>query len=214
MLSPQDKERVERALRADAGAQEKVRLQHEIDASLGRLFAPGADAIVVAVRAGPRRLAAWSLAAAAVLVIGLVGAWAMFMRGPAAGGSPLGSLYRAQVAAGFVPKEVCTTRDEFAKWVRTYYVQPLYPAASHDGVEFVGWNNAPAIGKSSGILLAKVRGKEVIVVMDRKVLEKKEFSGTGDAGLHMFREQFGSIVLYEVSPFDQAAILPILSTTP
>ncbi len=220
-LSPAEKERVEEALRTKPGAQAQVKLQHEVDDALARLFGPNDAALKLpAAGGGGRRLAAWGLAAAVVL-IGLVGVWAAFLRGPGPGShgsvasaSPLGPLYRAQVASGFVPKEVCTTRDEFAKWVQTYYQQPLYPAAAHEGVEFVGWSNAPAIGKNSGVLLAKVRGKEVIVVMDRKVLEKSEITGTGDPGLHSFRKQFGAIVLYEVSPLDQAAILPLLSATP
>ena len=210
-LSPADRARVERALVTNPGAQEQVRLQGEINASLERLFGP-APARALSFPA-PRRRLLWPLAAA--IIMAGAGIWAAFFRtAPAAGSGPLAAIYHAQVDAGFIPKEVCTTRDEFARWVQTYYTQPLYPAAVHDGVEFVGWSYAPAIGKNSGVLLAKVRGREVIVVLDRKVLERQQFTVAGDPSLHLFRKQFGAIVLYEVSPFDQAAILPILSSAP
>lgn len=211
LLSEADTQRVERALPANPKAQEQVRLQHRVDDSLRRLFGPGE--ITVDLR--PRRSAGvrvWAAGLAAALLLA-VGVWAMLLRGNAAPASPLAGIYDAEVKAGFVPKEVCTTRDQFVEWVRTYYTQSLYPKAEHKGVEFVGWSYAPAISKKSGVLLAKADGQNIIVVMDRKHLEKAPWSGSGDPCLHTFREQFGSLVLYEVSPLDHASVLPILSTT-
>ncbi len=215
LLSDADRQRVEHALAANPQAQEQVETQRAIDDSLRRLFGPGDTPI--ALPHPSRRLPVMVLGIAAALALTVVGVWAVLFRGHAAPANPLANplagIYHAQLASGFKPQEVCTTRDKFAEWVQKYYAQALYPKAQHDGVEFVGWSYAPAIGKNSGVLLARAGGKEVIVVMDRKVLEKAEFKGTGDPGLHSFRKQFGSVVLYEVSPLDHESILPLLSTS-
>ena len=215
VLAAPDRERVERALRGNAPARDQVALQGRIDASLRRLFDPPATVALPAVSRshGTRLRVFWPLAAAAALLIVAAGVWVFVLRG-AAGPSPLGPLYRAQLAAGFIPEKVCTTSEQFAEWVHTYYGQSLYPPEKHDGVEFVGWNYAKAVGQHSGVLLARVRGKEVVVVCDRALLDKKPFKNAGDPGLHSFRAQMGSVVLYEVTPYNEPAILPILSTTP
>jgi hypothetical protein len=62
-------------------------------------------------------------------------------------------------------------------------------------------------------LLAKVDHKPVIVVVDYASREKKELAAPTDPELHRFRAKLGSVVLYEVSPFDHPSILPRLSTT-
>jgi hypothetical protein len=213
LLSAPDRERVERALAKDPAARAHVQAQKRIDASLGRLFhlPPGPVAIREPARRSWLRLVVWSGAAAAVLFIGLVGVWAAFLRPPAAGPSPLGPLYRTLVASGFTPKEVCTTRDDFARWVQQYYGQPIYPLEKHEGVEFLGWSYGQAVSTNSGVLLAKVNGTDVIVVVDRSVRDKTPFTSTGDPGLHLFRKQAGMVVLYEVTPLPQASIITILS---
>jgi len=213
-LTAADRQRVERALESNPAAREQVRLQREMDQALGRLFA-AAPAHPLPLPVG-RRTPTWAWGLAAAVLLAAAGVWAVWFRAPATRTpvpNALAVLYRAQVDSGFVPKQVCTTREAFSDWVRTYYQQPLYPSEPHEGVEFVGWNYAPAVGKHSGVLLARAQGKEVIVVIDRAVLEKQPLTENCDAALHIFREQVGPLVLYEVSPLDKAAILPLLSTT-
>jgi hypothetical protein len=63
------------------------------------------------------------------------------------------------------------------------------------------------------VLLARVDGKEVIVVVDRKAREKSPLP-PARSGLRSFREEYGNLVLYEVTPLDHPTILPLLSTQP
>lgn len=205
----------ERAVRADPQLRAQLELQWKIEASLSRLFVDsGATPMLPAGGASALRWTRfrplyWSIAAAVLLAAALT-VYLMLGRGPS-GAGPLAEVYRVQLAKGFTPEVVCTTSDEFAKWVNTYFGQPIYPAEQHDGVEFIGWNYAPVIGGNSGVLLARVNGREVIVVMDRKTREKKPLPPAG-GGLKSFRQEFGSVVLYEVTPLEAPAILPILST--
>lgn len=220
-LSGADREAVERAMAADPTLAEEVRLQRTIDESLGRLFAGGApvaDPVGRGMWRGTGRLwirpLVWSIAAALVIAASL---WVFF--GPQVvvrrgSGDPLGKLYADEKAVGFAPKEVCTTPEAFAEWTRQYVGQPIYPAAHHEGIEFVGWTYAPGvISGSTPVLLAKVDGNDVLVAMDRRVREKHEL-GTPCLPLHSFRAEVGSAVVYEVTPLDRPRIIPILGTAP
>jgi hypothetical protein len=211
-LSQESRAAFEKHIAADPSLAAQVRLQRRIDESLGRLFA-ATDRVSVARAPEPRRLSfrpmIWSIAAVLTLAAAVALYFGMF--GSRSG--PLDPLYQAQLASHFVPAQVCTTGPEFAKWVKDYYGQALYPADDHPGVEFVGWNYGRAVSPSSGVLLAKVDGKEVIVVVDRKAREKSPLP-PARSGLHSFRQEYGSLVLYEVTPLDYQAILPLLSTQP
>jgi hypothetical protein len=219
-LSDADRIAFERTMVAQPDLREQVVLQRELDASLGRLFACSAartaeephikPAVWVSTR-GSRRLLFPLAAAAAVLLAGL-GAWLFASRPAAIGGShPLQVAYTAQVDNGFRPEVVCTGTAEFADWMRKYFGQPLYPTQS-DGVQLVGWAYAPVISARSGILLARSGETPIVIVVDYAVRERKPFPSLAGGGLHEFREQMGSVVLYEVSPLDHAVVLPLLST--
>jgi hypothetical protein len=211
----------ERAMRDDPALARQVALQRRIDQSLGRLFAASdrsAGRVAPAAAAGARPIAfrplTWSIAAAVLVGVALV-VYFLSRPGTPAGPGPLPGVYQGQVAAGFTPQVVCTTVPDFAAWVNQYYGQSLYPPEKHEGVEFVGWNYAPAVSSNSGVLLATVGDKKVIVVLDRKVREKKPLpTPQGGEGLHVFRREVGSVVAYEVTPLDHPSILPILETKP
>lgn len=227
------REAFERSVASDPGLANQVRLQAQIDRALGRLFAESpalagkmagtaagrtAGRVAPGVSTGaasPRRLwfrpAIWSVAAVVVIAAALAVYFGVFAGGRSA---VLAKVYRDQVAAGFKPQRVCTTVGEFSGWTRAYVGQPLYPPEQHPGVEFVGWSYAPAITKNTPILLARVDGKDVVVVMDRKVKETHELPVPKGDGLSGFRAEIGSAVLYEVTPLDHPAILPLLSTQP
>jgi len=214
-----EKEAMEQRLRADPDARAQARIQKELNASLARLFPlPAEDPAPIPLPARPpapanpwrRRFPAIAAAAVVLLAVGLY--FAVF-RGPGKPAVPdrLGPLYRAQIAAGFVPEVVCNTREEFADWVQQYFGQRLYPDTSGKDLQLVGWNYGPAISSHSGVLLARVDGREIIVVVDRSVREKSPLPPPADPTLHSFRQSMGCVVLYEVSPLDHATILPRLS---
>jgi hypothetical protein len=149
------------------------------------------------------------LAAAAALVIASVGVYFVAFAG--GGKDVLAPLYRQTVAAGFKPETVCTTDAEFANWCRAYMRQPVFPVSHPNGVEFVGWNLDRALGPGTGVLLAKVGGKPVIVVMNRTDRQDTRPSVEPSADLNIFRKRLGNLVLFEVTPDKVAEILPTLS---
>lgn len=222
-LKGPEKEAVEATLRARPDLRAQVRVQQELNASLARLFAPpeqGAAPIPMpapAVRSGRGRRLFPLVAAAAAVAIGLGAYFAVFSgkSSPAAAPIPdrLGPLYRAEIASGFVPQTVCTTREEFGKWVYDYYGQAVYPDDAAE-IELVGWDYGPAVSSNSGVLLARAGGKEVIVVVDRSVRDKRPLPPPADPSLRSFRQQIGSVVFYEVTPLDAPSVLPHLSQGP
>lgn len=203
LLTGDEKDRAERAIAGDPDARSQAELQRRIDDSLGRLFAAPAQ------QRPARRVSLWPLAAAAAVLLAVAGVYWFAIREPAV---RLGPVYRGQVAAGFIPRQVCTTRDEFAAWMKRNYGQPLAPAEPHEGVEFVGWSYGKAVSENSGFLLARVKGKEVLVVMEHAVRDREGKIESGEPGLKSFRRQVGAMVMYEITPWDEPAILPILTT--
>jgi hypothetical protein len=215
LLSPEDQTRAERALRENPRARAAVDMQRRIDESLVRMFQPPAEAAPLrmpAARRFPARTVFW--AAAAAIVLAGVGVFTLLQRTGGTGPSPLAPLYRSTIAAGFVPQEICTSSDKFADWCEYAYGQYLYPPEKHDGIEFVGWNYANVVTMKSGVLLARVQGREVLVVIDRKYRDEHPIKDSGDPTLHSFRKEVGKVVLYEVTPLDKPSIIPILATTP
>lgn len=201
LLTGEERDRAEREVANDADARNAAQLQRRIDDAIDRLFAPPVQEKPV------RRFPSWPLAAAAAVLLAVAGVYWFVLREPTV---RLGPVYRGQVAAGFIPKQVCTTRDEFAAWMKRGYGQPIAPTEPHDGVEFVGWSYGKALSDNSGFLLARVKGKEVLVVLEHAVRDR-EAMDAGDPGLKTFRRQFGQLVMYEITPWDQPGILPILT---
>jgi hypothetical protein len=126
----------------------------------------------------------------------------------------LGPIYHSEVAAGFVPREVCTDAAQFAGWTKEHYGQALYPApeAARAGVTLVGWSYGVAVTNYSGVLLARVDGTPVVVVVDKSGSEGLlRLAAPGDASLRSFRRRIGDLVLYEVTPLPEARVLPFIS---
>lgn len=228
-LEPPQRAAFEGSLREESEQAAQVHMQKAIDASLARLFGGGAGTEAAGVVPAPIPIAAarhrtWRLlaplAAAAAMALMALAGYVLWTRGPlsripdpktVATVDRLGPLYKLQLARDFMPDRVCTTRQEFAKWVKDYYGQPLYPNTDGAGIELVGWAYGTAVSPGSGVLLARVDGKEVIVAMDKAKEEKELLPPPSDPGLHSYRQRLGSLVLYEVSPLDHPAILPRLS---
>jgi hypothetical protein len=125
------------------------------------------------------------------------------------------ALYQSTVAAGFKPDEVCTTDDQFRSWVQSKYGEPLAPAAHPDGVQYVGWSYAKAISPYTGVLLARVDNQPVLVLVDRAASQQHTPAPQDmPAGLHLHHATIGALSLYEVSPFAEPRITPILAIDP
>lgn len=205
-------------LSRDARASGDLKLQRDIDSSLQRLFersdasaAHGAPVDAVAGRiGGGQSYRMWTLlAAAAVLLLAFAGVY-FGMDAFSPRPDRLGDLYHAELAAGFQPQEVCTGDAEFAAWVQQHYGEALRPASHPSEIQLVGWSYGVGVTSYSGVLLAKVQDKPVMVVVDQAKNEGRTLRAPEDSSLRMFRRTIGSLVLYEVTPLDHASVLPTL----
>ena len=199
---------------------ESLALQTLIDARLRAIFEPLPVPADHPVRAGEatatsgvghtRVRKAWLrvLIAASILLVVGAGA-AMWYSTKGYSGRP-DRLYAQFVREGFQPAVVCTTSDSFAEFTRSIG-QTLVPGESDPGVELVGWSYEPeSFFFESGTyvtqLLARVDGREVVVFMAPSALDRKIGTAERLGDLRIFRREFGSLSLYEVTPLDQARV--------
>ena len=194
-----------------------------LDASLRRLFAPpppqrldtiAADARRTHERRAPaRRLG--RLAAAAAIAGGLIGGWLIVDASGRLGGRrgyepppwrSIETVYLDEIAAGFQPRWVCETDEEFAATFGDRFGQRLLLAPLPDEIEAVGLSYANTLTPRTIHLLARVQGQPVLVFVDRP--------GRGGAaaltqvgGLSLHRRRLGRLMLYELSPFGEPLLL-------
>lgn len=205
---------------ADPALQRAVVAQRAIDQSLRSEFtvssvnemAPTQAAAALPFQSGPSSMSRLPmLRIAAVLALLVCGAIAYTMSRPM---SPLVSTYRATVAAGFVPEVVCTTDEQFAEWTGNAMNVRLVPKALPASIQLVGWSRSTVMSSYTGVLLAKVDGREVLVFMEGTRLGKRAslaLQGRTD-GLYQFESvvptAFGPLRLIEVTPFDRPQLAP------
>lgn len=145
------------------------------------------------------------IAAAAMLVLG-IGAYVALMPARASFDQP-GDVYAGIVSAGFEPREVCTDDAAFRDWMVRKFGQDLVIPEGSPGVELVGWDYKRVLTTRTGVLLARVEGREVIVLVERR--EHAERLARRSGGLRVFRRDVGGVALYEVTPMDEARLLPL-----
>ncbi len=112
-------------------------------------------------------------------------------------------MYQQLVSAGFQPAVVCKTEPEFARLVREKLGSALVAVAT-PGVEVLGWGyqddyKGSPISPHTMMLLARVDGREVLVLLDRASRDR-DLSLPEGSGLRLFRREVGPIVAYEVTP--------------
>lgn len=115
--------------------------------------------------------------------------------------------YAAQVSAGFVPREVCTTSEAFVAWTVKAYGIGISPAALPANVQLLGWTRRDTLSSYTGVLLARVDGREVVVFMDPSDAVVRDGAWSGK-GLRVFSQRVGALTLYEVTPDERPAVLP------
>lgn len=218
VLNEEDRAAFEDAMRQRPELAAEVELQAAIDTSMKRMFDPG-DAGKgeemqghLAGRIGAKVFAL----AAAIVIVGVV-AWMYVGSGGGGGGrsrrpvkiamTPV-EVYAAEVDAGFVPEEVCTTPEAFEDWIDDRYGQLLRPEA-RERVELVGWSYTDVLSPYSALLLARVEGREVLVLLD-EIREDTGLTVDADAPIRLFRREFGNLVLYEITPLDESVVLEML----
>lgn len=207
----------------------QVRLQREVDGSLRdsfnvpatgglmteseqRAFAPKKE------RRGWSRETRMFAALAALLIIAVSIQAYLWLNSPSA--TPerpsLAEAYYKLVDHGFRPSEECTTPEKFAKWTNQRYQVPLAIKEARADVQLVGWSYSGAISNYTGLLLAKVDGKPVVVALD--TIDNQTNWGNpcrrqpkDKSGVNFFSKQLDGLVLYEITPFDQPRIIDNLA---
>ena len=166
------------------------------------------DAPAPAPAGRSRRLWAAVLAVAAILLIaGGVAVWKLFPLPDRAWTEKLIKLTQRQIADGFVPQVVCSSREQFEEWTTEQMAQPLIPALPATGVEIVGWSYDNSFSGYAPLLLAKVDSHPVLVVMDLRDQPRVSESVLADAHLHGFANQVGKVHMIEITPLDRPRVV-------
>lgn len=235
-MSAAEREAFERELESDARLREMVERQGAIDGSLSRLFAPPqADRVVArakaaregsgAVQVGSRkggarrarpRLVRRGLAAAVIAMVG-VGGWLVWQTWLAPeeiefGHPPWRSLttvYYDSIKDGFQPEWVCETDEEFEQTFAYKLRERLHLHDVPEEIQAVGLSYCNSITVDTVYLLARVRGTEVIVFVDRAENDGGQTLGP-ESELNLFRDRVGDLVLYELTPLDEPYVTEYL----
>jgi hypothetical protein len=224
---------VVREIEANRDLRAEVNLQKRIDDSLNRQFKPAAPPDDLAMRlrqaaaaqvAEPlaatvplraRRLPMIAAAAAAVLVWAGLG-WYFLgpeRRWPEDAPPPpltLAQTYDVAVATGFRPAWVCKDDHEFASTFKQRHGQGLLLAAMPEGSGMYGLAYSGRAVGSATTMLAHAGESPVMVFVDRVRDDPHLEQPDPDTGLHLFRKELGSLVLYELTPLDEPRVMDYL----
>lgn len=231
LLSPSETASFEAVMRDDAALRSRVAEARRADQAIRAAFvAPtiamrvpedltsasraGASmpAPAVAGNVGDKPLPWWvTVASLAAMLAISVGIWAWMNRKPGPIYIRPDEVYTRLVQTGFKPEFICTTDDEFKKAVDDRFDQPLLIAASPD-IQLLGWAYSNTytgltLGPRCLILMANVNGERALLFMDRKS-EDRRLKLAKDSPLHLHRGVVGSMVVYELSPFEKPMLVP------
>ncbi|MGH7244047.1 MAG: anti-sigma factor family protein [Phycisphaerales bacterium] len=210
----------------------EIALQNQLDSSLRAGFGapPVAPVAGILTReeaqafAPKRKRAGWSKeykmfgALAALLAIAISIQGYLWLTGPAAVEErpSLAEAYYKLVNHKFRPSEECTTREKFAQWMSNRFGVALAPKEERADVQFVGWSYSGAISNYTGLLLAKVDGKPVVVAIDT-VARQNDWGipcrrqPNDEQGVNFFSAEIDGIALYEITPLDHPRIVDNLA---
>lgn len=230
-----DRAACEQRMAGDAQWQQQAALHRSIHAALARHAAappPARIAEIVAQTtqssqavgvlrrrwwASPRYAIAASVAAAVLLGSA---AYMLLNRG---GGTvappptptliPLAAAFERIVKAGFEGEVECdhTKQLIFAAsiWRRTDQALAL-PMELPAGMTLLGFTKCSCLSYATLMMMARVDGREVVVFFDRRGnADRAGDPPPVESGLHLHRRDVGAAVLYEISPFESPALLPL-----
>ncbi len=226
VLPEPERARMAQEINANPELLAEVELQQRIDDSLRRSFATGgvpASLLSKVRESGPagkivsrfrrRRMMVGAAAAAAAIVWGVLG-WqylASSSKTPRYNPNlPLATIYETQVVAGFRPKWVCDDDREFASTFLTRQGQGLLLAAMPEGTKMAGLTYCGGLSRYTTTMLASVDNAPVMVFVDRIGADTHPPQPAVATGLHLFRKELGSLVLYELTPIGQPRVMDYL----
>ncbi len=163
----------------------------------------------------PARRRPGRLAVAAAVAGGLVGVWLIAQnlvpdrsREGVYQAQPwraMQTVYRDLVSEGFEPLWVCKDDQEFADSFRSTYHQGLLLTEMPPGTTTLGLSYCNSLTARTTCLLARAGGEPVVVFVDRIERDQPQ---SAPEGLHLHRRRIGRLVLYELSPLEEPAVLP------
>lgn len=226
LMSDGDRTSMESRIAADPGLQQAVRLQHDIDASIRRAYAPpDPDAILArAMAVAPERPERVAHARRRYLAIGF-GIAAMIagavvsvptvmhlIRGERTPGyattgpwRSLATVYEDTVQAGFEPQWVCKDDREFARTFWKKFGKGILLAKLPSGTQAVGISYCHTLSRTTVMILAKVDEKEVLVFVDWRSRDRTPQPAID--GLYLHRAELANLVVYELSPLAEPQLL-------
>lgn len=236
-LSADERSQFDAMLNAQPELRAQAELQQRIDAGLRSLAMPpdhidvlrrrdGDDAVVPPSQSGDERrrvvpspASLWlrRFAVAAMVMLGAFGVWRTWevirpQPAPYPDSGPRRSpeaAYHEIIAAGYEPAWVCKDDQEFVDNVRNKLGEPFIVAPRDPAVRVLGLAYANTISRWTVLILTYVDGQPVVVFADRK-LSDRGMPTPESPELKWHRREFGSLVLYELSPFAEPRVLPLI----
>jgi len=226
----------DRAVESDARVGEAWRASQAIDESIRRSFAASIppDALervrsmatgAVAPESGGERAVVATLwwrpwAAAAAIAVLLGGTWMIlntltgsnqgYIAGP---WRTLQQAYDDAVTRGFQPLWRCENDAEFQAAFVEQFGQPLSLGDASGPFAAVGLNYSHTLTPRTSCVLFRINDSPVLVFVDRLERDRAVSDEVLDP-LFLHRREIGTLVLYEVSPFREAAALPMFRLPP
>lgn len=121
--------------------------------------------------------------------------------------------YEKELSAGFRPYEVCENDQQVATLTTRAIGTALSIAAAAD-VHLVGWGyKSNVLSEDTVTLLATAGTDKIVIYMDRAAADRFLPEET-DPNVNVFRREAFGAVFYEVSPRDEATILPLIQKAP
>lgn len=222
LLDEEAARRFEERVKADSELQAKIERQTVVNDGLRRMYMPPSEVehrVVEAMRnaaakttepiahseAVPFYRRRWAIAA--ILALGVVSAWRLAgviernrpNEYPTKPWTSVATYYRNTVEDGFKEEWVCETDKEFSDTFKKRLGRRLLLASETGIVAALGLSYANVMTPSTITLLARVKGKPVIVFVDR-LRRDTHPELPPNSGLNIFRKELGRFILYEVSP--------------
>lgn len=230
-LSSEEKAEFERQLSAEADTARQVESQRQIDDRLRQLFSPSeiqpghVGELLAMDRSAERRselppkmvsrrfLLACVGGLAATLACGLL-AWQWLLQPrlePYFRPRPLAALYREAVDAGFRPYYFCEDEARFRLTFTKRQNVPVLLAEMPSDRHMVGLSYLGGLSRDTTAILCYSQEQPVVVFVDRRENDTSKATENSDSGLHVFRQELGDLVLYEVTPLGSATIVDFLN---
>lgn len=155
-----------------------------------------------------RRVISTPLAAAALILLAVVVGYFAMNGLPFGGGggshATAQAVYKQVVDGGFKPQWVCESDEQFAQYTKDRFGAP-WQVDQDKGVTLVGWRySADLLGPDESLLLATKDGQKIVVVADAAANARRVRGGDG---LKVHTRETNGLVMYEISPLDDAVII-------